>query len=339
MRKGITLLVMIFAMMLISTHYVHATDIEVTCKDDYSTSMTPDNTPLFDLNGFAPGDKATREILLNNESSEIPCEVYIEVTGDGNILTDMIEVIITPGYNGSLTDLMDISSILLGRLDPNESELIKMELMFLGDSDNNYAQLKASFDINIEGRWDEPSDNENDNNDSGGGDTGNSNNNDTTGDGGDVLGANTVRDRVNNIIDEIFGDNRGDETLGETSNNEMKNEEGEKDSGTVLSETDTKLCEGRSFWWIVLLIQLILTTVTIRCRYRYLRNPFVKSVLSGLFGVVGYILIREMGCGCDPSWLCRYHWIWNSLIAVFGVGIVGIVRIMTNRKDLEEIRN
>ncbi len=276
-----------------------ATDLEITCFSDRSPEFVRNTDPLFQITGFAPGDSASRIVFVENTDSENPCRIFFDVSGNTNTLTDKIEVEIPGLFSGTLSEYIG-SNVMMANLAPNREVTREITMTLPTDAGNVYARRQASFDIIVQSEWGEDAviDEEEEE---------------------EVTPAIAgVVDFFRDFIEGMIG--IGMQDIAEVEEDEEEEveeiDEEENDTQGILGIADEEKCTDKTLWWIPLLVQLILTLVVIFLNKSFLKYKRAKLIVSVLLGLISFFLTRWIGCGCNPVWLCTYHWIPNSVIAL-----------------------
>lgn len=93
-----------------------------------------------------------------------------------------------------------------------------------------------------------------------------------------------------------------------------KNPNQEEVLGTNKDINDT--CHERTFWWVPLIIQILLTLLILPSKRLYLENIFIKFFITIALGILAFFIAKQIGCGCEIQVLCRYSWILNILFGL-----------------------
>jgi hypothetical protein len=312
--KNIIKYLLIFFFLLIPSA-IFAADLDITCYSDRSPDIVRNIDPLFQLTGFLPGSTSSRTIYVENTDTVNDCRIYFLTTGDSNILTNKIEVNVSGGlFNGSLTQYIDDTRLLMANLSPNEEVTRTITMELPTDAGNTYASKNASFDITVQSEWgDDTVVEEGDDQGEVAGAT------DSPEEGGGPVGA---------FLTNFLGIG-GPDSYAEATDRDKDiegEEEIEKDDtdadtkqGEVLGEEQPGECTEKTLWWIPIVIQLIVTLLIISVDKSILRKKYIKLLLSILLGIIAYLATERIGCGCNLVWLCNNHWIINTLIGSFPV--------------------
>ncbi len=281
----------LFSLIFLIPSTVLAGDLDITCYEDQSPVILKNTNPLFQLTGFLPGNSASRTIYVKNTDPTNACKIYFDISGTTNALTNKIEVHIPSLFNDSLSEYITGDRILMADLQPNEEITRTITLEFPSDAGNPFTLKQASFDITIQSVWG-PEFN-------------------TTGDVEGVTDTSTDSSTKRTPLEYIS------DLLG-TGGEDFENEDTTKDTNieeeeVVLGEEDSS-CTTKTLWWIPLIVQLILTILVISIDKSVLRKKYVKLLISILLGMISYLVINKIGCGCNPVWLCTNHWILNLII-------------------------
>jgi hypothetical protein len=289
-----------------------AADVDITCYPDRAPDIVKNTYPLFQLTSFLPGSSALRTIYVENTDTSNDCRIYFIVNGVGNILTDKIKVNVSEGlFSDSLTEYMSNTSILMANLSPGENVTRTITMELPTDSGNTYASKQASFDITIKSEW--------------GDDT-------EIIENGEVRGVtdtltDTKKSMFSFLTDLIGIEGRDSVSIGDS---DLIEEEPYIDSEKeILGEEDNKGCTEKTLWWVPIVIQLFLTILIVVVNVSVLKNKYIKFGVSIILAFIGYIITKKIGCGCNPVWICKNHWMLNSLI-----GILPLVSFFKGKRSI-----
>lgn len=313
--KNITKYLLICFFFLIPSA-VFAADLDITCYSDKAPEIVRNVDPLFQLTGFVPGSSATRTIYIENTDDINDCRIYFLSSGDSNLLTDKIEVNVSGGlFNGPLTEYIGNTRLLMANLSPNEDVTRTITIGLPTDAGNIYTSKNASFDITVQSEWGDDTMVENN-----GGE-------DTQGEVGGVTDqSENTKGPIISSLTELLGIGGPGEDLSQDTNGENDIEQAEKESDTdkkkeeiVLGEKDNGECTEKTLWWLPIIVQLILTLFILVIDKGMLKRKNMKMILSFLLGLTTFLIIRRIGCGCNPVWLCENHWILNLIISLISI--------------------
>ncbi len=308
---------MLVFLFLLFPSSVLANDLEITCFSEDPPNIVRNTDPLFQISGFLPGDSTSRTIYVENTSNDYDCRVFFDISGEGNILTNKIEVKIPGLFDGTLSEYID-SNVKMADLGPNGNITRTITMSLPPEAGNTYARKQASFDIFVNSEWGEDGENNNESENDG------ENNNE---EGGAIQGAIAgVTDFLTapiTFLGGVIGGGIQDVAEGEFEEEDENMEEvlgdrteEENDTGEILGARVEKECSEKTLWWIPLVAQLLLTLIIIFVNKSFLKAKGIKLLISIFLGIISYLLIRWIGCSCDPAWICLYHWIPNTIIAL-----------------------
>lgn len=299
--------------LLFTPSAIFAADLDITCYADQAPVIVRNEDPLFQLTGFLPGSSESRTIYVKNTDGINDCRIYFLSSGNSNLLTDKIEVNVSGGlFNGSLTQYIDNTKLLMANLSPNEEVTRTITIGLPANAGNEYASQSASFDITVQSEWGDDTvvEGEDDQGEVAG-------TTDSTKEDGGTSGS---------FLTNILGVGGARETLSQETNGENGIEQEEKETDTdkkeeetVLGEKDNGECTEKTLWWLPLIVQLILTLFILMFDKGILKRKNIKMILSLLLGLTAFLIIRYIGCGCNPVWLCENHWILNLIISLIPI--------------------
>lgn len=132
---------------------IHAADLNIICHDGTKPTYTVTTPPLFQLEGFAPGDSSTRTVNVLNTDPNNPCQIFLQGSGTSNALTYDISFTIDSLYNKTLADFINGDNIQIADLQPNQSIEHTITLHFNENTDNTKANTNTTFGIKINSQW------------------------------------------------------------------------------------------------------------------------------------------------------------------------------------------
>ena len=283
----------------------YAADLDITCHENVKPTITRNTDPLFQLSGFLPGDSASRTVYVKNDDPNNDCRIYFDITGTTNPLTDKIVVDIPTLFYDTLSKYISGDRMLMAELKSNQEITRTITLLFPSDADNTYSSKSTSFDITIISEWGP----------------------DTTPEEGDVAGTTdtkttdtkttaTTEDKEESLTSsfpESLGVGGVDFETGEAKEEDLDTKEEVK---TEEVKGEAEECTDKTLWWIPLLVQLALTFILLTIEKGALNKKHNKLAISLALGVASFLVIREIGCGCNPVWLCTNHWLINIFISL-----------------------
>ena len=118
-----------------------------------SLEVTFDSDPLFDEANFLPGDEASGEVTVTNNSSEEQ-DILTEAinVSDNNNLGSQLNITIEdtggPLYNDQLSDFLSTAGeVSLGIIAPGASRIFTYTISFIDFDDNSYQGKTLGFDV------------------------------------------------------------------------------------------------------------------------------------------------------------------------------------------------
>lgn len=277
----------VFLLLFLIPSAILAADLEITCYSDQKPLIVKNTNPLFQLSGFLPGNSASRTIYMKNSDTENDCRIYFNVSGSTNSLTNKINVQVSGLFNDTLSKYITGERILMADLKPNAEITRSITMDFPADSDNSFTLKQASFDIAVQSEWGPDEDTD-----------------------GDVEGT-TDKDTKKSLsqkLSSLLGIGNEDNQIDPNGTG------GGKDGNdTVLGEDTNLTCQDKTSWWVPIVVQLVITLLLLNRKIPGKKH--IKLGISLLIGIIAYLIVNKIGCGCNPVWLCTNHWILNTLIA------------------------
>lgn len=143
-------------------------DTSVECEFDQAVDGPLSETPLFKVEGMAPGETESQTFTINNLDTDEDCDLTMTVTGSTEDLVNLAGVIDAAIYtneadifgshdsgvallNQTLQDLYDQSSVDLGIIPADSSRVYTWLLTLDGERvGNDYQGLSTLFDIEVD---------------------------------------------------------------------------------------------------------------------------------------------------------------------------------------------
>lgn len=283
----------LFLLLFLIPSAILAADLEITCYSDQKPLIVKNTNPLFQLSGFLPGNSASRTIYMKNSDTENDCRIYFNVSGSTNSLTNKINVQVSGLFNDTLSEYITGERILMADLKPNAEITRSITMDFPADSDNSFTLKQASFDIAVQSEWGPDEDTD-----------------------GDVEGT-TDKDTKKPLLQKLsslLGIGNEDNQIDPNGTGG-----GEDRNDTVLGEDTNLNCQDKTLWWVPIIVQLVITLLLLNRKIPGKKH--IKLGISLLIGIIAYLIVNKIGCGCNPVWLCTNHWILNTLIAILTVSM------------------
>lgn len=306
MKNKLFFSLFILLFLLISQPKIHAYDLIMTCDNSRCTS---NGSSLFNEGEMAPGFSTNKTIQIINANNQDDCDLHIALTRSGIIPNpDISKKIFSTIWAGSETYKADSlfnffnNDVYIGKINKNSAKDYVWDLHFEESSGNEYqgAGLNFQFDLKF------------------------------------VCGypasipptSTTSPTRFNRVDSESSYETAGmvlaESTFADNNIYETDPEFEIITKGNVLGEECIK---APVLWWVILLIQGILSAFTVVLKLVVQKFKLIWLLLI-LFGVGSQILHWIWGCGCDNnSNLCEYYLLFNlGQVLVFGLGYNRLIR-------------
>lgn len=277
-----------------------APDLTVTCNN---VSCTANGSSLFNYANITPGFSVTRSVLIDNSANSDSCNLYIYTTRDGveakpDLAEKMLIVIKTDtvvyfgdesGLNPKrFTDLIG-QNIYLGLINASDSVQYSWSAEFEANSGNNYQSSSVAFGFSLSFTCGTP-----------------------------PIGIPPILLAVvNPLVLGVGTDNINQDVMGlvSTDNNIVED-------GNVMG----LLCETANNWWIILIIQAILSIIVLTVKHF---KPLIKRLwlLIILFAIVSQLAHNYFGCPCITDDWCSRYIILNIAVALFSLLGYNLTRV------------
>jgi len=283
-----------------------AADLTITCN---GSSCSSNGGSLFNETNIAPGFTATKSLLIDNSTNNDACNLYLLSSRVGEKpnfdLAAKITTVLSAGdtvYFGAepqtLTDMLG-QNLSLGLVDANSSKEYSWRSTFNTDSGNDYQNSAVVFNFNISF---------------------------TCGTAPTVTPTPSpvVHTPTPTPASTVTNNNAGGlSILGVATENVSPSITGVTPSATI-TDGNTNIgnvlgtqCEASNNWWLVLVIQVLLSVIVLVLKGF---KPSLSSfwLLLILLGILSQVAHNYWGCGCVVDYWCTNYLSLNLMGVLTG---------------------
>jgi hypothetical protein len=302
--KSKLLLIIIFSVLLFLSipSKAFAADLTITCN---GSSCRSNGGSLFNETNIAPGYSVTKTVLIDNSTNSDDCNLYLQATRVGSKPEiDLVDKIDTTIYTGSqiyfgpqpLAELLG-QNLFLGVVSNGSSKEYSWGSSFNTDSGNEYQDSGVIFNFNI---------------------------NFTCGTAPTLTPTSVIPTPTPTSAFTLNNDAGGLSVLGVATENVNPSLNGVTPSVTI-TDGNTNIgnvlgtqCEASNNWWIVLVVQVILSVIALIIKGF---KPSLSSfwLLLILLGILSQVAHNYWGCGCVTDYWCTNYLSLNLFGVLTGI--------------------